>query len=51
MARLDTVYGTSNVVFLSEDSGSVVGGVSASLQDAPPAYESLVLATKEHVQG
>merc|ERR1712107_967138 len=46
---LDTLYGTSNVVFLSETSDSVVGSVTASLQDAPPAYESLVASTEQHL--
>ena len=66
-------YGTSSVVFLSENSSSVVGSVTPSLQvviypyiriyfsiygiyiyrkyfqDAPPAYESLVASTKQHL--
>merc|ERR1712156_206461 len=48
-AALDTLYGTSNVVFVSENSNSVVGSVTPSLQDAPPAYESLVASTKQHL--
>jgi len=47
MSSLDTEYGTGNIVFLDPSSNSVVGSISPSLSDSPPAYDTLVSATKE----
>ena len=43
-----TLYGTSNVVFVTEASSSVIG--AKPLHDKPPSYENLVQAHKDHVQ-
>ena len=42
----DTMYGTGNVVWLTESSSSVSGSAS----EPPPAYDSLVTVHKQHVQ-
>ena len=44
----ETLYGTANVVFVTEASSSVIG--AKPLHDTPPSYESLVQAHKDHVQ-
>ena len=44
----DTLYGTDNVVFVTEASSSVVG--TALTRDSPPSYDSLVQAHKDHVR-
>ena len=45
-AGLSTLYGTDNVVFVTEASSSVVGSTP---RDSPPSYDSLVQAHKEHM--
>ena len=40
-----TLYGTDNVVFVTEASSSVVG---SRAEDHPPSYDSLVIAHKQH---
>ena len=45
-AGLPTLYGTDNVVFVTEASSSVVGSTP---RDSPPSYDSLVQAHKEHM--
>ena len=49
-----TLYGTDNVVFLTDKSSSVAGNtatkVGTSAADSPPPYESLVEAQKQHMQ-
>eukprot|EP00092_Neocalanus_flemingeri_P030037 GFUD01032611.1.p1 GENE.GFUD01032611.1~~GFUD01032611.1.p1 ORF type:complete len:193 (-),score=40.13 GFUD01032611.1:49-627(-) len=43
----DTMYGTANMVFVTDASSSIVG--TTPTRDFPPSYESLVVAHKEHV--
>ena len=45
-AGLSTLYGTDNVVFVTEASSSVVGSTP---RDSPPSYDSLVQAHKQHI--
>ena len=42
-----TLYGTDSVVFVTEDSSSVVG---RRPEDYPPSYDSLVQAHKQHIR-
>ena len=48
------LYGTDNVVFVSDASSSVLGNTATSVggtaTDSPPSYDSLVQAHKEHVE-